>query len=175
MGQVRVQQTDAHTGEVLEGALVFVPAKRRNAFGQGWVAMGQGPMAELAKSKLGLQAHRVMWALLARLDFENLINVSQADVARDLGMDRAAVSRAIAQLVDEGAVLAGPTVGRNRTYRLNPHYGWKGSAKGHHEAISAATREARARASALGLAVLKGGQTDAGCDPAPDAAPPDAA
>jgi hypothetical protein len=26
-------------------------------------------------------------------------------------------------------------VGNSTTYRLNPAYGWKGSAKGHHEAL----------------------------------------
>lgn len=78
-----------------------------------------------------LEDCRVLFALLERLDYENLITANQAEIARDLGMKRSSVNQAIKRLVDAGAVIEGPKVGISRTYRLNPNFGWKGSARGH--------------------------------------------
>ncbi len=35
----------------------------------------------------------------------------------------------------------GPKVGRSMTYRLNPNFGWKGSAKNHLKAIDSGLKE----------------------------------
>lgn len=146
-----VQQVDAFTGEVLEGAVlaIFHP-KRRNGFKEGWVAMAQHPLVKLAQANVGDQAMRVFLVLVGRLDFENWINISQAEVGRVIGMDRAHVNRAFKRLEAEGVLVSGPKVGRNGTYRLDPAYGWKGSAKGHHDALSE-------RVKAAGLRVVEGG------------------
>ena len=74
---------------------------------------------------------KVMWAMLARLDYENLIQVSQAEVAQELGMNRHNVNRSIKKLIELGVVLEGVRIGISLSYRLNPNFGWKGSAKGH--------------------------------------------
>ena len=59
--------------------------------------------------------------MLARLDYENLIQVNQAEVAEQVGMNRHHVE--------------GVKIGISRSYRLNPNFGWKGSAKGHRQAL----------------------------------------
>lgn len=147
---MRVHQVDASTGEILEGATLVVSyPKRRNGFGEGWVAMSQEAMQKLATANLGEQSHRVLLMLLARLDFENWINVSQAELARQLGMKRQNVNSAMRRLVAEGVVLEGPKVGGHGTFRLDPGYGWKGAAKTHHEAL-------RERMKASRMQVLKG-------------------
>ena len=148
MPQIRLGQVDMATGEILEGATlaVFYP-KRKNGFADGWVAMAQNAMMQLAKANLGAEAMRVLLMLLGRLDFENQLVVSQAELGRTLDMKASSVSRAVARLVQEGALLAGPRVGVNRTYTLNPHYGWKGSARGHQEAL-------QARMKARGMSVV---------------------
>jgi DNA-binding transcriptional MocR family regulator len=145
MQQTRVQQIDAATGEILEGAaLAVIFPKRRNGFiVGGWLAMAQSPLVELAKTVRSAEAWRVLALLLGRIDFENWINVSQADVARELGLKRQNVARALAQLLELGAVLEGPKVGLHRTYRLNPSYGWKGSAVNHHAALRERMKKAR--------------------------------
>jgi basic membrane lipoprotein Med (substrate-binding protein (PBP1-ABC) superfamily) len=151
MPQIRLGQVDLATGELLEGATlaVFYP-KRKNGFVEGWVAMAQNAMQQLAKANLGSEAMRVLLMLLGRLDFENQLVVSQAELGRTLEMKASSVSRAVARLVQEGALLAGPRVGINRTYTLNPQYGWKGSAKGHQDALAA-------RMKARGMSVIAGG------------------
>ena len=130
---------------------VLMP-KRRNAFREGWVAMAQEATKLLAKQKdLGLDGFRVLMLLISMLDFENLIQVSQAEIAKELDMQRSNVARAIKRLIGTGALLEGPRIGVHRSYRLNPRFGWKGSAVGHHSAIQERMR-------ATGLSVVAGGR-----------------
>ena len=79
---------------------------------------------------------KVLMKLLSVLDYENLIQVSQAEIARELNMHRQHVQRSIKRLLDLGIVLEGVKIGISRSYRLNPNFGWKGSAKGHREALT---------------------------------------
>ena len=81
---------------------------------------------------------KVMWAMLARLDYENLIQVNQAEVSEQVGMNRHNVNRSIKKLIELGVILEGVKIGISRSYRLNPNFGWKGSAKGHREASARA-------------------------------------
>ena len=130
-----MQQIDQQTGEVIEGFVAYVDPKRKNGFQKGWMAMAQEAMMMLAQSNLTGNDMKVMWAMLARLDYENLIQVNQAEVAEQVGMNRHNVNRSIKKLIELGVVLEGVKIGISRSYRLNPNFGWKGSAKGHREAL----------------------------------------
>ena len=130
-----MQQIDHQTGEVVEGFVAYVVPKRKNGFQKGWMAMAQEAMMMLAQSNLTGNDMKVMWAMLARLDYENLIQVNQAEVAEQVGMNRHNVNRSIKKLIELGVVLEGVKIGISRSYRLNPNFGWKGSAKGHREAL----------------------------------------
>ena len=81
------------------------------------------------------QRHEGYVAMLARLDYENLIQVNQAEVSEQVGMNRHNVKRSIKKLIELGVILEGVKIGISRSYRLNPNFGWKGSAKGHREAL----------------------------------------
>ena len=89
----------------------------------------------IAQSDLGANDFKVLMKLLSVLDYENLIQVSQADIARELDMHRQHVQRSIKRLIQLGIILEGVKIGISRSYRLNPSFGWKGSAKGHREAL----------------------------------------
>ena len=55
-----------------------------------------------------------------RLDYENLIQVNQAEVAEQVGMNRHNVNRSIKKLIELGVVLGGVKIGVSRSsYRLN--------------------------------------------------------
>ena len=95
--------------------------------------MAQEAMMMLAQSNLTGNDMKVMWAMLARLDYENLIQVNQAEVSEQVGMNRHNVNRSIKKLIELGVILEGVKIGISRSYRLNPNFGWKGSAKGHRE------------------------------------------
>ena len=131
----RLQQIDSETGEIIDGFVAYVVPKRKNGFGQGWLAMAQNGAEILAQSNLSGNDFKVLMKLLSVLDYENLIQVSQAEIARELNMHRQHVQRSIKRLLDLGIVLEGVKIGISRSYRLNPNFGWKGSAKGHREAL----------------------------------------
>ena len=57
--------------------------------------MAQEAMMMLAQSNLTGNDMKVMWAMLARLDYENLIQVNQAEVSEQVGMNRHNVNRSI--------------------------------------------------------------------------------
>ena len=114
-----MQQIDQQTGEVVEGFVAYVVPKRKNGFQKGWMAMTQDAMMMLAQSNLTGNDMKVMWAMLARLDYENLIQVNQAEVAEEIGMNRHHVNRSIKKLIELGVVLEGVKIGISRSYRLN--------------------------------------------------------
>lgn len=130
VGQVD-QDGVLHEGAAL--ALIF--PKRRNGFRDGWLAMAQPALMALAQSDLSGEAMRVLFAVLARLDFENYIQLNQAELAGSIGMRPTNFNRALRALEGQGVLVRGPKVSRSLTYRLNPSFGWKGSAKGHNEAL----------------------------------------
>jgi len=153
MGEKRVGSVDMDTGEILDYSLVAIQRKIPNGFAAGWIAMAQGAMVELAMNIKNVDDWRVLSMLLGLLDFENLIQVEQTGLAEKLGMQKQNVNRSIKRLVGIGCLLEGPRIGRSRTYRLNPNYGWKGSSKNHHKALRTAEK-----AKAAGLSVVEGGQ-----------------
>jgi DNA-binding IclR family transcriptional regulator len=112
--------------------------------------MSQRALMQMAKSGLGQEATRVALALLSLVDYENFVSVSQAELGRELGLRPQNVNRAFARLLAEGFLLPGPKLAGRGTYALNPSYGWKGSAKGHHAAMAARIKSA-------GLSVVQGG------------------
>ena len=61
-------------------------------------------MMMLAQSNLTGNDMKVMWAMLARLDYENLIQVNQAEVSEQVGMNRHNVNRSI-KLIELGVIL----------------------------------------------------------------------
>ena len=161
MAEKRVSSVDMDTGEILDYSLVAMQHKIPNGFAAGWIAMAQGAMEMLAASDLRGDDLRVLLLLMARLDFENLIQLEQTLIAEKLGLHKQNVNRSIKRLVDIGCLLEGPKIGRSRTYRLNPNYGWKGSSKNHHKALRTAEK-----AKAAGLTVHNGGKGTAATDDA---------
>lgn len=129
----RIRQVNADTGEVLGGMLVYIPPRCR--ISHGWFMAFQEGLEHLAKAgNLTAREFRVLCLLMARLDFENFIHLSQADVARELGLRASHVSAAFRRLVEEGCLIVGPKVGRSATYRLAPELGWKGRVRNLEEA-----------------------------------------
>lgn len=138
MPKKRIDVTDTETGEVhADGLLVWAPKKTRSIFSkEGYYTMSQIAAEWIAEQNLGGEAYRVFFKMLASLDMENWINVNQSEMSQSIGMKRANFSRGLKQLTDKQIILEGPKVGRQKTYRLNPYVGWKGSNHNHVTAIS---------------------------------------
>lgn len=131
----RLHQIDPETGEILDGYMAWIMPKKPNGFGQDWHAMANQAWDLIATSDLDGQDFKVLATLMARLDFENLIQVPQVEIAEKLNMKRQNVNRSVKRLIEMEILLEGPRIGRSRSFRLNPNFGWKGSAKNHHEAL----------------------------------------
>lgn len=143
---------DMETGEVQDGALVWVPRKQISQFGREWYQMAQDTLKRLnaERKTLGLEGIVVFNALMTRLDFENYIQVSQADIAEEVQMKPSNVSKAVSKLLSLGFIRQGPKVGRSYTYQLHPELAWKGRGNNHFKAREAAR--------AAGWQVIDGGQ-----------------
>jgi len=132
----RYGTVDLETGEIQEGAMVWIGIKR-SPYGSRWYMSSQDAAIELAKDPIigkSAEAMRVLWYMVGRLDFENFIQVPQTEIAEELGMHKQHVNRAVKILIDRGVLLRGPKVGRSSSWRLNPHFGWKGKVKNLNEA-----------------------------------------
>lgn len=127
---------------------MFIPRRKTNGFGNRWLAMAQDPGEILAHSNLVGVDFKVMFLLLNKLDFENHMLIHQVELAENLGMYRQNVARSIKRLIAVGVVLEGPKVKHNRTYKLNPEFGWKGSGDNHRKAL-ADHRKARMKAAKI--------------------------
>lgn len=123
-----IEQIDQQTGEVLQGCMVWIP--NRPKLTERWFMAFQDTFIEIAKDQdLTLEPKNVLFYLFGKLDFENYIQQTQAEIAEALGMQKQNVSRAIKLLTLKQIILEGPKVGKSKCYRLNPNYGWKGKVK----------------------------------------------
>jgi len=129
----RVTQVDLDTGEDLGGFVAVIRPKQKSAFERHFT-MNQSALLSIA-NELNHDQMRVLMALLAELDYENYIQVAQIEIAEALKMQKSHVSRAVKNLIDFGVILEGPKIGRSKTYRLNPQFGWKGTAVNHKRAL----------------------------------------
>lgn len=136
MAQKRLGQVDLDTGEIIEeGFVAYVAPKRKNWFGTGWFAMSQEMLKVIATSGLSGNDYSVLMIMLSNLDYENLLVVNQAKLASEIGINRQHFSRSLRKLISKGIILQGPKIGVSRSFRLNPTFGWKGSASNHKKAV----------------------------------------
>lgn len=140
----RITQIDQNTGEELGGFVAVIRPKQKSAF-QKHFTMNQTALITIA-NELNHEQMRVLMALLAELDYENYIQVAQMDIAETLNMQKTNVSRAIKNLLEFEIILEGPKIGRSKTYRLNPKFGWKGTVSNHKKALK------------NGLSIIQGGR-----------------
>lgn len=112
-----------------DGIYVFIPTKR-NPYQQGWIMNAQDALESLAADKdFTGETYRVLLHVMAKLDFENWVLLTQTEIAKALEMKRPNVSRQFALLEKKEVLLRGPKAGSAWTWRLNPEYGWKGKVK----------------------------------------------
>ena len=142
-GKQRITQINDH-GEIVGGFIAVIRPKQKSSF-QRHFTMNQDALKILAKELTGEQ-FKVLMLMLADLDYENFIQVAQADIADTLGMQKTHVSRSVRALLEVGVIFEGPKVGRSKTYRLNEQFGWKGTVANHRKALK------------NGLSVINGGK-----------------
>ena len=119
---------DKYTGE--EFGFPVIVGRKRNPYGKGWVMNSQEALEIVAKDKdIKGETYRVLFFICARLDFENWVQISVTEIAKELGMHQPDVSKAMKVLETKEIILRGPKVGRSHAFMLNPEFGWKGKVK----------------------------------------------
>ena len=119
---------DKYTGE--EYGFPVIVGRKRNPYGNGWVMNSQDAAVLLAKDKdIKGETHRVLWLIIGILDFENWVQLSVTEIAKELKMHRPDVSKAMKVLEEKEVILRGPKIGRSYAFMLNPEFGWKGKVK----------------------------------------------
>ena len=125
----KIASFDQDTGEILKGVIVYCGVKQ-NPYSTGWIMNSQDALELLASDRdLTKESLRVLMFLMARLDFENWIQVAQKEISEKLGIKRPNISKAISLLEEKGIILRGSKIGRCSAFRLNPYFGWKGKVK----------------------------------------------
>lgn len=81
----------------------------------------------LADRSLGMQAVRVLVAMMAHMDWENRVDISQKELAVHLDMSSQEVSKASTALVQCGFLQR--MQNRRGWYRVSPRLCWRGSVK----------------------------------------------
>jgi len=127
--KVEIKAYDKNTGKLIEGVPVWCGVKR-NPYSTGWIMNSQEALEIIAQDKeITGRIHRVLWLLVANLDFENWIQISQRQICEKLEMKKQDVSSAIKILEKKEIILRGPKLGRSHSFRLNPNFAWKGDVK----------------------------------------------
>lgn len=142
-GTRRFTQIDEATGEAIGSFVAVIKPKRKSDF-QRHFTMNQDTLFSIAND-LNHDQTKVFLALLSYLDYENFIQVPQVEIAEKLSMHKQHVNRAVKALIKLGIIFDGPKIGRSKSFRLNPNYGWKGSVNNHKKALQ------------HGLSVIQGG------------------
>lgn len=117
------------TGEMADGFFTIRGAKYPK--GVEFMTMFRDGWEYLATLRLAPATSAVLFKLLARLDYENWLSISQETLAEEIGMKRPHVTRAVTELVAASIleVSKDGTDKRRNAYRLNSNLGWKGDAK----------------------------------------------
>ncbi len=117
---------DIYTGE--KYGLPILKAKGKKSPYLEWYMGNQRLAREVfAKDKdFKSETHRVLWFLISILDFENWIQLSITEIAKELDMLRPNVSKAIKLLETKQIIIRGDKIGRSFSFRFNPDYIWKG-------------------------------------------------
>ena len=153
MMRKKILQLDQKTGEVLEGIVAYIAPRRENGFTGGWMALALniGEIVAQYRKELGEEGLAVLWMLTSKLDFENRLLLNQAEIGRKISMLRQNVQKAIKKLMVVGILLEGPKVGQNRSYQLNPEFGWRGSAENHKKALEKQRKQRMKAANITGV------------------------
>ena len=141
MSRKNIGQFDLDTGERIEGYIAVLQPKTKNGFTRHFT-MNQEAIDIITKNLLGSEL-KVLLQLLKYLDYENLIQIHQKEIAEDLEIDKSNLHRSIRSLIKLGVILKGPKIGKSCSYRLNPNFGWKGTAKNHRRALDDRMKKAR--------------------------------
>jgi DNA-binding transcriptional ArsR family regulator len=134
---------DKETGDVV-GDFGARPPRRTKL--KNFTMLFHEASEKLARNEtLGTEAFRVFLFAISYIDFDHRINLTQADIARELGLKQPNVNRAFKLLVEEGILEEVDKIGTAKIYRLAPEYGNKGRARNYQEKLQKSSKSRNER------------------------------
>ena len=128
--------TDRNTGEVLDRLPVYCPKKDKSLFSNvGFLGVSLDAAKILSEYKIGETGFRVLLRIVAETSMNNMININQSDLAREMGLAKSNFNRSLKRLIELEIILEDKKEGQSKTYCLNPKYAWRGSTNNHIKAL----------------------------------------
>lgn len=129
---------DLETGEILHyGNLVATPLPKPGIDGD-FMMIKQSALLRLAKDDtLTGEDRRVLDVYIGYADWENIVRVSQKEIAEYLGIKPNNVSRSTKKLVEKKILIELEKCGRHKHYQFNEFYGWKGDSENYQKKVKA--------------------------------------
>lgn len=116
---------DRNNGDVIENIAIVVP--RRDKL-KDWLSIFERGSNILARDReITGEAFRIFHLLIANMDYENRILLTQSEVGKELAIKQQNVNKAFKLLVSKGIIVEDRVYGRTKTYRLSADFGWKGT------------------------------------------------
>ena len=72
---------------------------------------------------------RVLMSIIGHLGYDNIVNISQKDLGKELNIKQPNIAKSIKKLIDEGYLQVVDTIGRQNIYMLNPNIAFRARAK----------------------------------------------
>jgi len=105
--------------------------RERSPYGVHFMMMSQRGLSELgerlADHTITMVSLRTLVAMLRHMDFENRVDISQKDLAAEVGTSSGELSKACRALMESGFIER--WANRRGWYRVSPRLCWKGSVK----------------------------------------------
>jgi len=139
--RLEITYYDKDTGEILASVdpeelvkkLEWKDKRKRskaiNEFYGGKVMIFQEILKKAVK-ELTNDEYKVFGYMLSVMDFENWINIPQKEIAKEIGIHKVNVSKAIKGLREKGYIEIYKK-GRENYYRIRPEVAWKGTEREH--------------------------------------------
>lgn len=120
---------NSKTGEEAAGLLIIKGSRYPRDI--TFVTVFTHGFLDLADLKLSTTQWRILCVLLSRLEFGNMVELTQRVIAERLSLQQPTVARAIARLIKLNLLMrqTHPEDARRVIYVLDPHIAWKGKAR----------------------------------------------
>lgn len=114
------------TGEI-DFPVAFVVPKQKKIVGEPFMLMFQHALVEVSKNRaLTGMDRRVLLYLIGVMEYENLVRLTQRQIAEELQTSQQEVCKSIQKLYDEGYVSIDEVYGKAYIYKVSEDLVWKG-------------------------------------------------
>jgi biotin operon repressor len=107
--------------------VAYVVPKHKKILGEPFMLMFQNALVEVSKNRaLTGTDRRVLFYMIGVMEYENLVRLTQRQIAEELQSSQQEVSKSIQKLYDEGYLMIDEIYGSAYIYKISEDLVWKG-------------------------------------------------